>query len=181
MGSWIEVRFRKYRYLSKFISLLFKLSVFGILVVISGLIIIFFMGAPPMTMEESTTVYSANNIVIGMENQDINRQKLSLADIPENLKAGTILIEDQHFYDHYGFDFKRIFAAVWKNISTLSLKEGASTITQQLARNIYLTHEKTWERKLKEAFYTIRLEMHYSKDEILEGYLNSIYYPSNKH
>lgn len=170
------MKLKKYHYLRKFTSLLFKLFVFGVLVVFSGLIIIFFMGPPPMTMEESTTVYSANNIVIGMENQDINRQKLSLADIPENLKAGTILIEDQHFYGHYGFDFKRILAAVWKNVSTLSLKEGASTITQQLSRNLYLTHEKTWERKLKEAFYTIRLEMHYSKDEILEGYLNSIYY-----
>ena len=56
------------------------------------------------------------------------------------------------------------------------LKEGASTITQQYARNLYLTHEKTWSRKIKEAFYTIRLEMFYSKEEILEGYLNTIYY-----
>ncbi|MHA6250644.1 transglycosylase domain-containing protein [Oceanobacillus sp. CAU 1775] len=140
------------------------------------MVIVFFMGPPPIAMEESTTVYSANNVVIGVDDQDINRQKISIDELPRTLKAGTILIEDQHFYKHYGFDFKRIVGAMWKNIRTGSLKEGASTITQQLARNLYLTHEKTWERKLKEAFYTIRLEMHYSKDEILEGYLNSIYY-----
>ena len=56
------------------------------------------------------------------------------------------------------------------------MKQGASTITQQLARNLYLTHERTWSRKLKEAMYTVQLEMHYSKDEILSLYLNQIYY-----
>src|SRR5699024_11293101 len=60
--------------------------------------------------------------------------------------------------------------------SSGNLSEGASTISQQYARNLYLSHEKTWLRKLKEAFYTIRLEMFYSKDTILTGYLNTIYY-----
>src|SRR5699024_5276042 len=62
------------------------------------------------------------------------------------------------------------------DIKSLSLKEGASTLTQQYARNLFLTQEKTWLRKVKEAFYTIRLEMFYSKEEILEGYLNTIYF-----
>src|SRR5699024_1946534 len=113
---------------------------------------------------------------IGVEKGIENRYRVKLEDIPEKVIDTTLLVEDQHFYDHYGFDLKRIAGAVWQNIKTLSLSEGASTITQQLARNLYLTHEKSWNRKLKEAFYAIRLEMHYTKDEILEAYLNTIYY-----
>src|SRR5699024_9725472 len=87
-----------------------------------------------------------------------------------------VLVEDKQFYEHHGFQFNRMLKAVWTNIRAQTLKEGASTITQQLAKNLYLTHEKTWARKIKEAFYTIRLEMFYSKEEILTSYLHSIYF-----
>src|SRR5690625_6995149 len=92
------------------------------------------------------------------------------------LTEATILIEDQRFYKHKGLDVKRIIGAAIEDIKSKSLKEGASTLTQQYARNLYLSHEKTWTRKLKEAFYAIRIEMFYSKQDILEGYLNTIYY-----
>ena len=70
----------------------------------------------------------------------------------------------------------RIAGAVVADIKAMGKVQGASTITQQYARNLFLEHDKTWTRKLQEALYTIRLEMNYSKDQILEGYMNTIYY-----
>lgn len=136
----------------------------------------FLLGPPSLTKEENTIYYNRNNEVIGVEQGIENRFWIDLEAMPSMLIEATLAVEDKNFYSHYGFDIKRIGKAILRNIQTLSLKEGASTLTQQYARNLYLTHEKTWSRKLKEAFYTIRLEMFYTKDEILEGYLNEIYY-----
>lgn len=138
--------------------------------------ICFLLGPPPMMTEQNTILYSKEEEIIGVESGVEQRYWTELEDISDKVVTATLLVEDRHFFDHQGFDFKRIGGAVLQNIRTLSLSEGASTISQQLARNLYLNHEKTWMRKLKEAFYTIRLEMHYTKEEILEGYLNTIYY-----
>ncbi|WP_373894007.1 transglycosylase domain-containing protein [Virgibacillus sp. CBA3643] len=139
-------------------------------------LISFLLGPPPLMDEQNTIYYSANGDVIGEEQGTENRHWIDMDDMAPEIVDATLVIEDQHFYDHNGFDFKRIAGAILKNIGSMSLKEGASTLTQQYARNLYLTHEKTWLRKIKEAFYTIRLEMFYSKEEILEGYINTIYY-----
>ena len=136
----------------------------------------YLLGPPSLTKEQNTIYYSSNNEVIGVEKGLENRYWTDLEAMPATLIEATLAVEDKNFYTHHGFDIKRIVKAILKNIQTLSLKEGASTLTQQYARNLYLTHEKTWSRKLKEAFYTIRLEMFYTKEEILEGYLNEIYY-----
>lgn len=101
---------------------------------------------------------------------------VKLEDISDNLKNATIAIEDKNFYSHHGFDFLRIAKAMYVNIISGKTKQGASTITQQYAKNLFLTFEKTWNRKIDEAWLTLRLETHYSKDEILEGYLNTINY-----
>ena len=100
----------------------------------------------------------------------------SLDDISDYLIEATIDTEDKHFYKHHGFDFLRIAKALMINISSGENKQGASTITQQYSKNLFLEFDKTWSRKIKEALITIRLETHYSKDEILEGYLNTINY-----
>lgn len=147
-----------------------------ILFAVFFLAFIYLLGPPPMGAEQDTKIYSRDDAVIGIESGIRNQYWVEKEDLSEKVIAATILIEDHHFYEHHGFDFIRIGGAIIKNIRSGSLREGASTITQQLARNLYLTHEKTWIRKLKEAFYTVRLEMHYTKDEILEGYLNTIYY-----
>ncbi|ASK62041.1 monofunctional biosynthetic peptidoglycan transglycosylase [Virgibacillus phasianinus] len=136
----------------------------------------FLMGPPPLKAEQNTIYYSAADAVIGEEKGAESRYWVGLDEISPYLKKATLAIEDQHFYEHNGFDYSRIAAAVLKNVKSGSLSEGASTLTQQYARNLYLSFEKTWTRKLKEAFYTVRLEMYYSKDELLEGYLNTIYY-----
>ena len=101
---------------------------------------------------------------------------VSLDDISDYLIEATIDTEDKHFYSHQGFDFLRIIKALMINISSGENKQGASTITQQYSKNLFLEFDKTWDRKIKEAFITVRLETHYSKDEILEGYLNTINY-----
>lgn len=105
-----------------------------------------------------------------------NYSWVGLEDISSNLIEATLASEDKYFYKHFGLDYFRIIKAFFNNISSGSLSEGASTITQQYARNLYLGYEKTWKRKLEEALLAIELEVHYSKDEILEGYLNTINY-----
>ncbi len=97
-----------------------------------------------------------------------------IEDIPLKLKQAYIAAEDASFYDHYGFDVKGILRAVWQIITTGKKQGGGSTITQQLTRNVFLTLDQTWTRKIKELFLAIKLEQTISKDEILELYLNKI-------
>ena len=101
---------------------------------------------------------------------------ITLDNISPYLINATIAIEDKNFYNHHGFDLFRILKSLYINIKSKNNKQGASTITQQLAKNLFLSFDKTWERKLKEAWLTIELEVQYSKDEILEVYLNTINY-----
>ena len=101
---------------------------------------------------------------------------VKLSDISPYLINGTIAVEDKHFYNHIGFDYLRIIKALYKNITNKKTLEGASTITQQFVKNLYLNFDKTYKRKINEAWLTIRLEVQYSKNEILEGYLNTINY-----
>ncbi|GAB2698121.1 transglycosylase domain-containing protein [Paenibacillus thermoaerophilus] len=105
-----------------------------------------------------------------------NRTIVPLTSISKWLIQATLAVEDRRFYEHNGFDFRGLARAVTVNVKTLSKAQGASTLTQQLARNLYLNHDRTWTRKIKEAFYTLQLELKLSKDEILESYLNEIYY-----
>lgn len=162
----------KYKLLSGLIG--FVLLIF---VSFAGIYLVsFLMGPPPLKAEQNTIYYSASDAVIGEEKGVESRYWAKLDDMSPYLKKATLAIEDQHFYEHNGFDYSRIASAMLTNIKNMSLSEGASTLTQQYARNLYLSFEKTWTRKIKEAFYTVRLEMYYSKDELLEGYLNTIYY-----
>ena len=105
-----------------------------------------------------------------------SRDWASLDDISTHALEATISIEDKNFYKHQGFDFLRIIKAFFTNIKSGNNAQGASTITQQYSKNLFLEFDKTWERKIKEAWLTIRLEAHYDKNEILEGYLNTINY-----
>lgn len=105
-----------------------------------------------------------------------SKEWVNLSNISKNLIDATISTEDKNFYNHYGFDIPRIIKAAITNIISNKKKQGASTITQQYAKNLFLDFDKTWERKIKEMWITIQLETHYSKDELLEGYLNTINY-----
>lgn len=105
-----------------------------------------------------------------------NKEWISLKQISPNLINATIAIEDKHFFEHKGFDFLRIIKSLYVNFITGKKLQGASTITQQYAKNLFLDFDKNWGRKIEEAWLTIRLESHYSKEQILEGYLNTINY-----
>lgn len=149
----------------------------SVLVLLSGVYLAsYLLGPPDLVPQQNTVYYSQDGKVIGEERGNRGEDWVDLSDISDQLIQATLLAEDRHFYKHHGFDIPRIMGAVWTDLKTMSLKQGASTLTQQYARNLYLSFEKTWTRKLQEAFYTIRLEMFYSKDKILEGYLNTIYY-----
>lgn len=134
------------------------------------------LGAPPLAVPQSTLLFADDGTLIGESNSGQKRYWVNLKDISPDLVNATISIEDKNFYNHMGFDYKRIVGAVLADIRAFDKVQGASTITQQYARNLFLEHDKTWKRKLLEAFYTIRIEMNYSKKDILEGYLNTIYY-----
>lgn len=134
------------------------------------------LGPPPLAVPQSTLFFADDGTLIGESNNGQKRYWAKLNDISPDLVNATIAIEDKNFYEHHGFDYKRIAGAVLADIKAFAKVQGASTITQQYARNLFLEHDKTWTRKLTEAFYAIRLEMNYSKQQILEGYLNTIYY-----
>ena len=98
--------------------------------------------------------------------------------VPDYLKVAIISTEDRQFYEHSGVDIKGILRAVIRNIWAAEYAEGASTITQQLAKTLFLSSKKTLTRKIKEAFLSFQLERRYTKDEILSFYLNQVYFGS---
>lgn len=133
-------------------------------------------GAPPLTVPKASIFLDSQNNQIGDYYTEERRYWTELKDISPYLIDATVAVEDKDFYEHGGFDYSRIAGAVFADIKAGSKVQGASTLTQQYARNLYLTHEKTWTRKINEALFAYRLELFYSKDEILEGYLNTVYY-----
>jgi membrane peptidoglycan carboxypeptidase len=130
-------------------------------------------------MNPKLVINSANSYYFYDTNEDLitgTNEWISYDNMSKNIINATISIEDRHFFNHKGFDYLRILKSLYNNIKSKSNNEGASTITQQYAKNLYLNFDKTWERKFSEAWLTLRLETHYSKEEILEGYLNTINY-----
>jgi len=101
-----------------------------------------------------------------------------LQDVPLIMQQAIIAVEDNRFYSHSGVDIEGILRATLVNIQTGQLQEGGSTITQQLVKNLFLTQERTWGRKVEEVVLAIDMEQRYSKEEILEIYLNTIYFGS---
>lgn len=109
------------------------------------------------------------------------KEWVDIENINPNMINAILSIEDKNFYKHHGFDYLRIIKTLFNNIISKDITGGASTISQQLVKNMYLEFDQTWERKIKEAFLTMNLEMHYSKDEILTAYLNTINFGSGNY
>ena len=133
------------------------------------------------------TINSANNILLyDKDNKEFfkgseSKEWVEINDISEYVINATLYTEDKNFYKHFGFDFLRIGKAMFTNFTSGNHEQGASTITQQYAKNLFLDFDKTWKRKWAEMWYTMRIEAKYSKDEILEGYLNTINYGHGKY
>ncbi len=127
-------------------------------------------------------IKNANNIFIYDKNNDLFFQGnglnewISLKKMSPHIINSTISVEDKNFYHHFGFDYLRIIKSLYENFKSQKIVQGASTITQQYAKNLFLNFDKTWQRKLNEVRLTFEIETHYTKNEILEGYLNTINY-----
>ena len=122
-----------------------------------------------------TKIYDRNGALL-QEYFNENRVLTPYHEIPETLVNVLLASEDQEFFDHWGINFRRVFIVALKNLVKGRITAGASTITQQLSRMLFLTRQKTLERKIKEALTAIKLERTYSKEEILEMYLNQYYF-----
>ena len=146
----------------------------GVFVLAHAALYVYCLITPKMDINKSQSYYLYDNeskLVF-----DDGDEWVSLNNISPYLIEATINTEDQYFYYHVGFDYLRIAKAMVNNIVNGSMSEGASTITQQYARNLFLNFDKNWSRKIDEAVLAFELETHYTKDEILEGYLNTINY-----
>ncbi len=154
-------------------SFVFLLCFFILLAVYFG-IYLYAKTTPKLSIKGANGfyLYDSNNELYNAG----TKEWISIDDISKNLIDATISTEDKNFYTHHGFDILRIMKAMMINVKNQSTSQGASTITQQLSKNLFLSFDKTWARKMKEAWITIRLESHYDKDKILEGYLNTINY-----
>ncbi|MFO7890649.1 MAG: PBP1A family penicillin-binding protein [bacterium] len=174
------MNYRKFKQLyNDYPWLLYPASALIILIIIAGIsILLLSRDLPSLTQLEMagdvqlvTKIYSSDEKVIDQLYRQ-NRIIVPIERIPNHLEQATIAIEDQNFYNHWGISLKRIAAAIIIDISSLSFQQGASTITQQLARKIYLHPNKTIIRKLKEQLTSLQIERTYSKSEILNMYLN---------
>lgn len=136
-----------------------------------------------LDISKLTTLNNGVSVVSASGNDhtlyNTNRSIVDIDALPEYVKNAFIAIEDKNFYNHNGYDIKRIIKSSFVNITTQSKSQGASTISQQLIKNALLTNEKTYSRKVKEIILSIKMEKNFSKDEILEMYLNTIYFGSN--
>ena len=150
-------------------------------VIITGMVFVmviygvsYMMAAPQLGQGHYIKLYDQSEKLFYQSNQQSN--DIALKDVSKDFLASIVAIEDHRFYSHRGFDPIGILRAVKANVLEGGKSEGASTITQQYARLMFLTNEKTWSRKITEAFLTTRLEAHYDKDTILQGYINTVYF-----
>ncbi|SDJ88383.1 transglycosylase domain-containing protein [Sediminibacillus albus] len=158
------------------------LVVIGAIVLLGllGYLTILFGGR--FVVDEEDLVLPAATIVETTDGSEIGkiydeyRLPVLIEEVPEHVENAFLAIEDHRFYDHAGVDFKSVSRAVFRDIATMEKAEGGSTITQQLAKNLFLHNEKTWMRKTKEVMAAIYLERNFSKKKILEYYLNEIYF-----
>ncbi len=162
----------------KALKFTFKASIFlfiSFIVIIVGLYTYAYL-SPKLDLKTSGSLYlydNENNLVYQGSRSN---EWVDIENINENLINAVVAVEDKNFYKHNGFDYLRIVKAMMLNIKNGSIVQGASTISQQYVKNLYLEFDQTWSRKIEEAFLTLELEVHYNKDEILAGYLNTINY-----
>ena len=130
----------------------------------------------PVSIGQNSFVYAADGTLLGSIPAERNRQPVPLSRISPWMANATIAVEDRRFYVHGGVDYEGIFRAAWRDLTAGRVVEGGSTITQQLVRNLYISRERTFERKIKEACLAIKLSRSWSKDRILAAWMNQVYF-----
>src|SRR5204863_8658203 len=121
-------------------------------------------------------IYAADGSLLGAIPAEKNRQPVSLGRVSPWMRKASVAIEDRRFWKHGGVDYEGIARALWRDIRAGRIVEGRSTITQQLVRNLYIGHRRTFRRKLKEVCLSIKLSRAWSKSRILSTYMNQVYY-----
>ncbi|WP_017755542.1 transglycosylase domain-containing protein [Calidifontibacillus oryziterrae] len=167
------------KFLQRLFTILIILSLVGVIAITLGAMA-FIKDAPKidaasLEVPQSTKVYDRDKNLIA-ELGDEKRTTITYQEIPKILEDAVLATEDVRFYEHIGIDFKRIAGAVIANITDGFGSQGASTITQQVVKNAFLSPEKTWKRKIQEQYLAIQLDSKYSKQQILTMYLNRINY-----
>ena len=132
--------------------------------------------SPKLDLKTSGSLYIYDNKNELLYQGSRSNEWANIDEISDYLIEAVIAVEDKNFYKHNGFDYMRIAKAMLINIKNKGIVQGASTISQQYIKNLYLDFNQTWSRKIEEAFLTLELEVHYDKDDILAGYLNTINY-----
>ena len=165
----------------KRIALIFMIAAVSIFVLGIVVFAYFASTAPAFSVEKlkdpiPSRVFDRNDELVTTIYQGIEREYIDITDTPELVTDAVLAVEDNRFYEHGAIDFKRLGGAVISNITGGFGSQGASTITQQVVKRAFLTEEKTIKRKAQEAYLSYRLEQEYAKDDILEMYLNKIYY-----
>ncbi|MCR4842063.1 MAG: PBP1A family penicillin-binding protein [Eubacterium sp.] len=130
---------------------------------------------------ETSVVYDADGEVISTLVGEQDKYYLTYENIPSYVYCAFVSVEDKKFYKHGGVDLEAIVRAAWAAVRNGEVTQGGSTITQQLAKNVYLTSERTWERKVEEIFIALELERIYSKEKILEFYVNNCYFANGNY
>ena len=157
-----------------FLKIMAVLVFAGVLAIIGLYTYAFLTPKIPIKSANQLYIYDKNNELI---HQGSSTNKwVDIENISPYLIDAVVSSEDKNFYQHHGFDYLRIVKAMYLNVKNGKIVQGASTISQQYIKNMYLDFAKTWSRKIEEAFLTFELEVHYEKDDILEGYLNTINY-----
>jgi membrane peptidoglycan carboxypeptidase len=131
---------------------------------------------PPFHQDETTTLLDANGKPIAYLSGSTNRQPVSITQVPQHVIDAVIATEDHNFYHHHGVDPGGIFRAAVNDLLGRGNLQGASTLTQQYVKNAYLGQQRTLSRKIKEAVLALKLERQLTKQQILERYLNTIYF-----
>lgn len=165
--------------ITTFIGLMLGLMLFGIGLIAIAILVTYPKLPPLDTLQHyqpkmPLTIYSADNQVIGLYGEE-RREFTRIEDFPKVLKDAVIAAEDKRFYEHWGVDVVGVFRALIGNVVAGGVQSGASTITQQVAKNFYLSSERTFTRKFNEALLAYKIEQSLSKDQILELYFNQIY------
>lgn len=130
---------------------------------------------------ETSYIYDINGKVLLSLHGEANRTNIELSEVSPELKMAVLAIEDSHFYQHNGINPTSIGRAILSNLEAGGITEGASTITMQLVKNLFLAQDRTYNRKLAETVLALRIEQIFPKDEILEMYLNNIYWGHNNY
>ena len=159
--------------MKKLLRIAFSLLICGMIFLLGFYVTAYFSYVPLLGENSRVRLYDNQGNVFYESSFQKNSEWISLEEIPQTMIDAVISIEDRRFYQHVGFDPIRIAKALLVNLQNQDIVEGGSTITQQVARNLFLTLDQTWSRKLQEAVYAARLEMHFSKDQILETYLKT--------